>query len=126
MRKHIGKFYLGLFCLALVGLIPLFGQGPSGFTKIASNVQGLTYTDTTCADGTACTYAITSLNAAGESTTFSPEAVAVVPSTGTHTVTITWNAAVADATHSAATGYNVYQGIVTKPNAPTSCNATTN
>lgn len=84
---------------------PVFAQigggGPSlGFTKL-SNVSTPSYTDTTCANQTTCYYQVTTVDAQGfESVPAScaPAALcvggnsvaAIMPSSGTHTVAVTW------------------------------------
>jgi hypothetical protein len=82
----------------LVGAVQ--AQAPAGFTKLA-NVTALTYTDAACANQSTCYYVVTALDAAGfesQPATCAPtvlcvggiEAVAQMPSSGTHTVGITW------------------------------------
>ena len=83
---------------------PVFAQGgggtSGGFTKLA-NVSTSSYTDTTCANQTTCYYQVTTVDAQGfESVPAScapaaicvggNTAVAIMPSSGTHTVSITW------------------------------------
>jgi hypothetical protein len=88
-------------------------QVPAGFVKL-SNVAVLTYTDATCPDLTTCEYFIVAVDASGvESAGASCAAlqlcvngnivVAQMPSSGVHTVTLSWGA-------SPTTGvtYNVY------------------
>ena len=85
-------------------------------TKIASGVQGQSYTDTTAVNGTAYTYFITADNSIGPSansnsktatpTSLAPPAVSglQVSRTAPATVALTWNAALG------ATGYDVKRG----------------
>jgi fibronectin type 3 domain-containing protein len=97
----------------LICALPARAQAPTGFTKLA-NVTVLTYTDTACANLSTCYYVVTAVDANGfESAPAScdatalcvggTEAAAVMPSSGTHTVTLTWT------TSSTLTvSYNVY------------------
>lgn len=112
-----------LFCL------PSFAQAPAGFTKLA-NVSTTSYTDSTCADQTTCYYLVTALDSSGHESPgaqcsstqlcFSGnQAVAIMPSSGTHTVALSWTA-------SGSTGvtYNVYSHV--GPLAPSSLGAVVN
>lgn len=82
----------------------------SSYVKIATNITtGTTFVDSNCPDAVTCFYVVTAVNAFGESQP-SAQGTAVVPPTGTHTVSLSWGA-VAN-----ATGYNVYQGQA--PKAP--------
>jgi hypothetical protein len=91
-------------------------QAASGFTKVG-NVTTLTYSDATCPNQSTCYYQVTALDASGfESAPAACAstqlcvggniAVAVMPSSGTHTVALAWLA-------SGSTGvtYNVYRHI---------------
>ena len=92
MKKH-SRYFLLLLALLLVGF-PFFGQVPSGYTKInTAPITGTTFTDSTCTDATNCTYVATAVSVAGiESQPSAVSNTAVMPVTGTHTVTVTWNA----------------------------------
>jgi len=104
----------------IVGLSLLFvslgnAQAATGFTKVG-NVSTLAYTDATCPNQSTCYYQVTAVDANGfesgpAACAGSPqlcvggnEAVAVMPSSGTHTVSLGWTA-------STSTGvtYNVYR-----------------
>ena len=89
-------------------------QAPAGFTKLA-NVSAATYTDATCANQTTCYYVVTAVDATGHESPPSAcgpavlcfggnQAVAVMPSSGTHTVLLTWTAS-----PTAGVTYNVYE-----------------
>lgn len=104
-------------------------QAPSGFTKLA-NVTSTTYSDSTCPNQTSCYYAVTAVDATGHESPSAQcagtqlcfggnQAVAIMPSSGTHTVSLSWTA-------STSTGvtYNVYQHI--GPFAPSGLSATVN
>ena len=95
---------IAAFFLALFFLIPAaHAQVDAGFAKIAT-VSGTAYADTGCADGTACFYEVTAYNANGESAPANA-AVAFVPSSGSHTVNLSWSAGVG----TPPTGYYVYR-----------------
>ncbi len=94
----------------------LQAQAAAGFTKIG-NVTTLTYSDATCPLQSTCYYQVTALDSTGFESAPAAcastqlcvggnEAVAVMPSSGTHTVAIAWVA-------STTTGvtYNVYRHI---------------
>jgi fibronectin type 3 domain-containing protein len=91
-------------------------QAGAGFTKIA-NVTTTTATDSTCPNQSTCYYQVTALDNTGHESAPAScgstalclggnQVVAQMPSSGTHTVTLTWTA-------STSTGvtYNVYQHI---------------
>lgn len=111
------KILFVLFCLALLAAIPARAQGvPAGFTKV-TNVSTTSYTDGACADQTTCYYLVTALDASGHespgascSTTSlcfgGNQAVAIMPSSGTHTVLLTWTASA-----TAGVTYNVYRAV---------------
>jgi hypothetical protein len=77
-----------LFLILLLVAWPGKSQGPIGFTKIAT-VSNLTYTDSTCADGSQCTYAVTAFNSYGESPSVTAPPATIAPS-GVYAVTLTW------------------------------------
>jgi hypothetical protein len=104
--------------LLLLSLTPvaLPAQAPVGFAKLG-NVTVLTYTDTTCPDQTTCYYVVTAVDslggesqpatcAFGQLCVNGVQAVAQMPSSGTHTVVLTWTASV-----TAGVTYNVYSHI---------------
>ena len=106
-----------------------FAQAPAGFTKLA-NTSALTFTDAGCPNLTTCYYVVTAVDSAGfESLPAACAtnqlcvngniAVAQMPSSGTHTVALTWNA-------STTTGvtYNAYVHI--GPFAPSGIGAKVN
>jgi hypothetical protein len=91
-------------------------QALPGYTKLnAAALTATTYTDTTCADTTTCFYYVTAVNTFGES---SPSAIitAVIPVTGTHTVSLSWTSTVGS--------YNIYRGATPLP--PSAFTATVN
>lgn len=115
--------------LFLVALVPVHAQASAGFTKIG-NVSALTFTDTSCPNLVSCFYQVTALDGqgfeSGPSTCAATvlcvggnAAVAIMPSSGTHTVALTWTA-------STTTGvtYNVYRHI--GPTAGTNVSAVVN
>lgn len=108
------------FILAFIILISLCtfanGQASTGFTKV-SNVSTTSFGDTTCPNQSTCYYQVTTLDAQGfESQPASCAstqlcvngniAAAIMPSSGTHSVSLLWNA-------SPTTGvtYNIYRHI---------------
>jgi len=110
MKKLLAVLCFALFSTALVA------QAATGFTKIA-NTSGAAYTDGTCPNQSSCYYQVLAVDAQGFESVPSPclatqlcvggnIAVAIMPSSGTHTVALTWTA-------STTTGvtYNVYRHI---------------
>lgn len=104
-------------------------QASAGFTKVG-NVTAVTYSDATCPNQSTCYYQVTALDAQGFESTPAPcsatqlcvagnEAVAVMPSSGTHTVGLAWTAST-----TAGVSYNVYRHI--GPFAPSGMSATVN
>jgi hypothetical protein len=92
-------------------------QAPSGFTKLANVTTGVSYTDATCPDQVTCYYVVTSLDSTGHESQPATcatgatcidgiQAQAVMPSSGTHTVALTWVAST-----SSGVSYNVYQHV---------------
>ena len=115
--------------ILLLSAVAAGAQAGAGFTKI-SNVSVLTYADTTCPDLSTCYYQVTALDSQGFESAPAPcsttalcqggnMAVAVMPSSGTHTNTLTWVAST-----STAVTYNVYRHI--DPLAPSNLNAVVN
>ena len=115
--------------LALMLSVSAQAQASAGFTKIG-NTSGLTFTDTSCQNLTTCFYQVTVLDAQGFESAPSTcaatvpcvggnAAMAIMPSSGTHTVTLTWTA-------STTTGvtYNVYRHV--GPIAASGLNAVVN
>lgn len=109
------KKFLFVLVLSLLSL-PATAQAASGFTKL-SNVSTTTYTDSSCPNQSTCYYQVTALDSQGfesapaacASTALclaGTEVVAIMPSSGVHTVTLGWTA-------STSTGvtYNVYRHI---------------
>jgi hypothetical protein len=107
------RFFLMVALLLTLGVSAVSAQAPPSFTKLV-NVTALTATDTLCANLSTCFYVVTALDAAGfesQPGTCDPtvpcvnniEAMAQMPSSGTHSVAIKWT------TQSAITAsYNVY------------------
>lgn len=125
--KTVTKLWTLVLLLLAAG--SLWGQASSGFTKIASTAS-TSYIDSTCPDQTTCYYQVTAVDSTGHESQaavcatnqlcFSTnEAVAQMPSSGTHTVTVNWTAS----TTSNVT-YNVYQHL--GPVSPGPVSATVN
>lgn len=93
-------------------------QSLTGYTNIG-NVSVTAFTDSTCPDGSSCSYQISAVDSIGVETCCSNIAVALVPKTGTHTVALTW---VASGTSGVT--YNVYRHI--GPLAPSALSAVVN
>ena len=120
MKRYTGRIGLALLALGLTvgwGL----AQGPSGYTKIATvTAPTLTYSDTTCADGTGCQYTVTAVNAIGESVPSNITPVQVISATGSWKVVLTWQA---PTTGGAVVSFNVYRQVVLAPGPPSGCTA---
>jgi hypothetical protein len=107
--KRIPWLLLALCSLVALGIPHVHAQTSinpppgNGWTQLASGLTTPTYVDSTCADGITCYYAVEAVDQFGTAldTTF---ITAAIPSTGTHTVTLTWNEATAGAT------FTVFQG----------------
>lgn len=91
-------------------------QTPAGFTKLA-NVSAVTYTDTTCPVLTTCFYIVTAVDSTGHESIGAAcgatalcfggnQGVAIMPSSGTHTVILNWTAST-----TAGVTYNVYSHV---------------
>lgn len=91
-------------------------QAAPGFTKV-TNVTTTSYTDTSCGNQTTCYYQVTAVDAQGHESVPAAcastvlcfggnQVVVVMPSSGTHSVALTWTA-------STTTGvtYNVYRAV---------------
>lgn len=85
-------------------------QSLTGYTIIA-NVSGTTATDATCPDGNSCGYQVTAFDGSLESAP-SNVVIALIPPTGSHSVTLTWTAS-----PTSGVTYNVYRHV--GPLAPT-------
>lgn len=121
---------LRVFVLFLLVSPLLAAQAPSGFTKINTTpVTTTTYSDSGCADLTTCYYFVTAVMSGGQESAGAPcstttlcyngnQAVAIMPSSGTHTVALSWTAS-----SSSGATYNVYRMT---PSAPSSLSATVN
>jgi hypothetical protein len=105
------------------------GQAPAGFIKLG-NVSATTYTDTGCPDLTTCYYIVKAVDSFGFESVAAPcattalclggnQAVAQMPSSGAHSVVLSWTAST-----TAGVTYNVYVHV--GPFAPSSINATVN
>lgn len=91
---------------------------PPGFVKLTTTAATATsYTDSTCANQTTCYYFLTAVDSAGHESPGAPcagtqlcfggnQAVAIMPSSGTHTVTLGWTAST-----STVVGYAVYKAV---------------
>jgi len=120
---------LMLFAILLI-TTSVFGQASAGFTKIG-NTANVTYTDATCPNSSSCYYQVTSLDSTGHESQpamcaasqlcfATNQAVAQMPSSGTHTVVLSWTAP----TGVSGVTFNVYQHI--GPPSPTLVMATVN
>jgi hypothetical protein len=110
----VKKLLLLIFMLSFS--LVVVAQAPGGFTKIA-NVTAVSYTDATCPNQVTCYYVVTAVDAQGFESQPSScktgqlcvngnEAVAAMPSSGTHTVAVAWTAS-----PTAGVSYNVYQHV---------------
>jgi len=119
-----------LLCFAVLFAMPADAQAASGFTRIANGVAATTYTDAGCPLQSTCYYQVTALDASGfesipatcgttQLCVGGNQVVASMPSSGTHTVALTWTAS----TTTGAT-YNVYRHIGPLP--PSNATATVN
>src|SRR5690348_11338704 len=125
--------FYALIAFLAFGLMPwrVFSQA-AGYTKLnTSPVTSLTFTDSGVTDGAIYQYQVTAFCSGtacgndsnghpilGESTplTFSP---AVIPASGTHSATLTWNAST-----TLGVTYNVYRIQAVPPNPPVAGSAT--
>src|SRR5690348_15553712 len=113
-----------VLCLLFIS-ISLHAQAATGFTKVA-NQTTTSYVDTTCPNLSVCYYQVTSVDAQGfesqpaqcGATTLCLSgniAIAVMPSSGTHTVTVSWIAP-----SPTPASYNVYRHLGPSPSASVS------
>jgi fibronectin type 3 domain-containing protein len=126
--KTLKTLALSLILTAFCGLHAQ-AQSAAGFTKLGS-ATAMTFTDTSCGNQTTCYYQVTALDSLGHE---SPAAlcgtaqlcfgtnqvVAVLPSSGTHSVVLSWSAS-----STAGVTYNVYRAVGPLPAG--SVNATVN
>lgn len=109
-----GKGKIGLFILIAALAWPAIGQSPAtGFSKLAAVSSGTTYVDSTCPDGTTCYYQVFALDSNGVASSAGvPSALppasfqgtqdyvtGVIPSAGTHSVTLSWTANTGDVSY---------------------------
>jgi hypothetical protein len=110
------KLYFLIFLFLIIGLLATAaqtdGQQLANFIKIASQASPV-FTDATCPNGATCTYYITLINPAGESSP-SNQVSGTVPASGVHTITINGT------TTPGAKTYNLYQSIIPLPATITS------
>lgn len=109
---------LGFLILFFVVSVVANAQAASpGFTKIANVPTGTTYTDSTCANQTTCYYQVMAVDGSGHEAApalcasnglcfAQNQAVATMPSSGTHTVVLNWVAST-----QAGVTYNVYRAV---------------
>jgi hypothetical protein len=122
-RSGLLRWFNGwsLFTVLLVYCVVGFAQAPAGYVKIAST-NGLSQIDTAVTSGQVFNYVVTATNTSGESGP-SNVVTAVIPNTvAVHSVALSWTAPVPDATHGAATAYNVYREQILLPNLPGALN----
>ena len=70
--------------------------------SLATNVTSAAYTDTTCPDGSTCYYPVTAVNSTGTESLPSNVAKDVMPTSGSHSVSLSWNAS------AGASSYRIY------------------
>lgn len=103
-----------------------FAQADAGYTLVGTVAAPIvTYNDATVQNGLFYKYEVTAFNAVTE-TTPTADGVQSIPNAGTHTTTVSWIASVADATHTAPTGYRIYRTQVFAPNPPGVVSVTVN
>jgi hypothetical protein len=112
MKKILFVVFIFLVVFLTQNVVQTNGQQLPNFTKINSQTTPV-FVDATCPDGATCTYYITSINPAGESSP-SNQVSGTVPATGVHTITI--NGMVTPG----AKSYNLYQSIIPLPATITS------
>jgi len=113
------KHSLTILLLSLLAATASAQAAPAGFTKIASTAAGVvTYSDASCADQTTCYYYVTAVDpvtghespgaaCSGTALCFGGnQAVAVMPSSGTHTVAVAWIASL-----TVGVTYNIYRAV---------------
>jgi hypothetical protein len=104
-------------------------QAPQGFTKLA-NVSTTTFSDATCGNQNTCYYAVTAVDSVGHESSpalcdnsqlcfATNQAVVQMPSSGTHTVGLSWGAST-----TSGVSYNVYRSV--GPVSPTNLKAIVN
>jgi fibronectin type 3 domain-containing protein len=130
MRKlTFAAVLLSLLLLA----VPAHAQAAPGFTKISSQQTGTSFVDGTCPLQSTCYYQVTSVDSAGHESVPSAcataqlcfagnQAVATMPSSGTHSVAVSWTAPTLPA--GTTVTYNLYRSI--GPPAPSSVSAVVN
>jgi len=89
-----------VFALFLVLLPAARAQG--WMRSLATNVTSTAYTDSACPDGATCYYAATAVNSSGVESLPSNVAKAAMPASGSHSVSLSWNAS------AGASSYRIY------------------
>jgi hypothetical protein len=115
LKTNIYRVIFTLFCILIYASIS-YAQGPTGFTKLSSvPAPALTFVDSSLTtDNIVLEYAVTAVNANGESGPSNIITVTTPSTAGTHSCTLTWNAS------PGATSYNVYRlQVTTPPPSPT-------
>lgn len=124
LRKRwigIAIFVLVLLYFAMGSPWNLLAQATTGYTKINTTaVTATTFTTGTLTDGIAYNFEVTGVNSAGVESGPSNIVTAVIPASGTHTVTLSWTAGTNDAT------FNVYDQQVAAANPPVALSYTIN
>jgi len=113
------SLFIALLCFWAFPWRYVFAQSTPGYTKISpsTGVTTTTFTTGTLVNSGVYNFEVTAQNAAGESGPSNIVSV-TIPSTGTHTVALSWTAS------PNASFYNVYDQQVTIPNPPTGLVAT--
>ena len=125
------KKSLVLFIIVLLLTLGANAQASPGFVKVSSVSTGTSFVDSGCLNLTTCAYQVTAVGSNGlesppalcASTQLclsGNQAVVVMPSSGTHTITLTWIAS----TSTGVASYNVYRE--NSPLAGTNLNTTVN
>lgn len=114
-RKIVGAFLAGMAVMVLLhGPLGLFGQAPSGYTKLNTTpVTATAFTDTTPKAGQATSYVVTAVDSFNRESLPSNMVSGMTPTTGTtHQTVLNWNETTPNVT------FNVYFLVQPPPAAP--------